>query len=78
MREIPGKNLDRFRMNLLDDGKNRISVTFTPSENKMVVERVFTEFGKTKITQRKGNVAMKDGKLDLRIPCSTASALRYL
>ncbi|MBQ3406908.1 MAG: glycoside hydrolase family 32 protein [Lachnospiraceae bacterium] len=74
LREIPGKNLDRFRMNLLDDGKNRVSVIFTPSENKMVVERVFPEFGKTKITQRKGTVAMKDGKLDLRILLDRFSA----
>jgi beta-fructofuranosidase len=74
LREIPGKNLDRFRMDLLDDGKNRVSVIFTPSENKMVVERVFPEFGKTKITQRKGTVAMKDGKLDLRILLDRFSA----
>ena len=74
LREIPGKNLDRFRMNLLDDGKNRVSVIFTPSENKMVVERIFPEFGKTKITQRKGTVEMKEGKLDLRILLDRFSA----
>ena len=74
IREIPGKNLDRIRVNLLDDGKNRISVVFIPSQNKMVVERVFPEFGKTKITQRKGTVAMKDGKLDLRILLDRFSA----
>ena len=74
IREIPGKNLDRIRVNLLDDGKNRISVVFIPSQNKMVVERVFQEFGKTKITQRKGTVAMKDGKLDLRILLDRFSA----